>query len=1175
MDKDGKGFALWLPGTAVVLSLLAAGVALQRTPMQGSRPIGAEFSSGQQKIDARLWQDPYEAVERFRKISGVKPGNSNTQPCQPYLGALQNAPQSEPEGEPQGVADQHTTSDKWQVLVVTVPGGPSAVEVESRRRVRYAILAGLNNTGRVPEDEDHISCLTLGTDKVGQEIPYETFIANQLPGAEPATAIRSERKSSTRLALLWVREEVLRDTPIAHLEQLRIAACGKRGTPSKCTPVMKVIGPAYSSTLLAMRSEVASPKVVKPEVAGKSGDVDYATIEIYSPFASAEDALLAPARSLQSAPAAVEEAGKPELRLLRTASDDRMLAKIMIGELARRGVAPASKVACRLDEQKCAKGGGWARNNRVAIISEWDSFYSRALLHSFKEEVTQQTGWCEPQEPNCKARAVVDDYVLNYSYLRGLDGRLASDAAAKQDDSDKDSKSSGSSAFDKGAPERTDGTAQLDYLRRLTDRIADADSALRTRGEDGIGAIGVLGNDAYDKLLVVQALKQRMPDKLFFSTDLDVRMLQRDQALYSRNLILASPYGLTVTPSLQKDVPPFRDSLQSAAFVALQIALDENDFEFKRGRLAVPGGSRSTVRASLFPGIYEVGRSGFVPLPIGNVWPPVTKAQGVLDLAAYQEPPPDPFPAFSKGSQQMVAGILDYFHIGWLVMVVGCLALLIGWYNTLVCQGSSLPTWVRMLPMLVGLAAAMCVWLSVSYMQVEPMWLACILVALGLTATRLISVRESKTEQRNQQHLVSWAPAWYVITPVTIFLLVVLMVYQNREFWTDHGQGEPMFLFEGISAWPGLALRFIALLISLFSLAWGWSRLRDNKQQIMAEFGLKEATGNNLLFGLCRIARGQARIGNKRVKALGKRIEALAKLLRDTLFPFNENSIAELDSPLKQGEDPGKFRGGLRPKISVHRFWSVHCYSGSFFARLLRAALLTWMFSLLSSLLFVIWPLESSPIRGSVKHFMPIMTWAFWAGQLLVFWVVDANIILVRFINTFIRVHTVWPASLQAEHERMFGVRKHPCVDDWVDLRLIARRTEAVNMLIYAPVIVLIVQLLSRSDLFDNWATPPSIVITQAVSVLILFLAALGLRRTAERARSSAIVRIDEYLLSKSTIENTTFLKQLQTMREQILKLNNGAFSPYSEQPMVKAIMMSLTGIGGTAIANVLSLAKF
>ena len=95
--------------------------------------------------------------------------------------------------------------------------------------------------------------------------------------------------------------------------------------------------------------------------------------------------------------------------------------------------------------------------------------------------------------------------------------------------------------------ERPEGTSQFDYVRRLASRIRADDQKLRQRygrKENGIRAVGVLGSDVYDKLLVLQALQPEIPHAMFFTTDLDARLFHPREQDWARNLIVASSFGL-------------------------------------------------------------------------------------------------------------------------------------------------------------------------------------------------------------------------------------------------------------------------------------------------------------------------------------------------------------------------------------------------------------------------------------------------------------------------------------------------------------------------------------------------------------------------------------------------------------------------------------------------------
>src|SRR5262249_5100329 len=117
------------------------------------------------------------------------------------------------------------------------------------------------------------------------------------------------------------------------------------------------------------------------------------------------------------------------------------------------------------------------------------------------------------------------------------------------------------------------GQGQFDYLHRLADLIREQDEILRDKDGRGIEAIGVLGSDTYDKLLVLQALRPILPNALYFTTDLDALYLDPAASAYTRNLLIASSFNLRLRPERQGKIPPFRSSYQTAGFLATRQAI--------------------------------------------------------------------------------------------------------------------------------------------------------------------------------------------------------------------------------------------------------------------------------------------------------------------------------------------------------------------------------------------------------------------------------------------------------------------------------------------------------------------------------------------------------------------------------------------------------------------------
>ena len=144
-------------------------------------------------------------------------------------------------------------------------------------------------------------------------------------------------------------------------------------------------------------------------------------------------------------------------------------------------------------------------------------------------------------------------------------------------------------------------------------------------------------------------------------------------------------------------------------------------------------------------------------------------------------------------------------------------------------------------------------------------------------------------------------------------------------------------------------------------------------------------------------------------------------------------------------------------------------------------------------------------------------------------------------------------------------------------MHFVARRTQAVARLVYYPFIVIALMVLSRSSLFDNWSTPIGLVIVVTSSVAIVMACAIMLRLAAERLRRRAIWRLTniKMKLNAQGAADSKVADQIDVMITQIRAFDTGAFAPYSQQPIVRAVLLPLTSYGGAALVEYLSIANF
>ena len=195
---------------------------------------------------------------------------------------------------------------------------------------------------------------------------------------------------------------------------------------------------------------------------------------------------------------------------------------------------------------------------RVVVFTESDTNYSRAIEHELDMRLT---------EKNMNVKLDV------FSYLRALDGRSEETRAPTVSEGSKPQDVATSLLQGRAISETSFGTSQFDYLRR------------RAIGLEGnVVAVGILGSDIYDKMLVLQAVRPRLSSAIFFTTDLDALYLEREMQPFTRNLVVASADGLEANESGDKPttswkLPPMRDSYQTVLVNEVRNILRGKDSE--------------------------------------------------------------------------------------------------------------------------------------------------------------------------------------------------------------------------------------------------------------------------------------------------------------------------------------------------------------------------------------------------------------------------------------------------------------------------------------------------------------------------------------------------------------------------------------------------------------------
>jgi len=371
---DEKQSGPGVGGNNLVILALAAVSAVylgwQKPALETFRPTEAEHQLPSvrdvQDVDARLWQDPFAAVARY----------------------LADDPESRKSRSIQHDVSEFVNQLNRQeslVIGVTLPGGRYPVEVEERRRLRYAVVAALHTAKYVPEDAEHVGYVRMDEPGSGSHSrPGESLVASNgaTAGDPPASddlpslqanvpfewfsSLIEEKTDLPRIAVLWLDESVLRreDRPIGHLQVI-----GK--TLQLTHGKFMVLGPHDSTTLAAMVREIGHyPHLGRQPL----------TIINFAATADAETVLRR---------AGLKELGEADKELqiennflasgvhyYRTIASDQVLANALVQELRRRRIEPGRKLQRPAEDDTKTID---IYPDHIALISELDSIYGQTL----------------------------------------------------------------------------------------------------------------------------------------------------------------------------------------------------------------------------------------------------------------------------------------------------------------------------------------------------------------------------------------------------------------------------------------------------------------------------------------------------------------------------------------------------------------------------------------------------------------------------------------------------------------------------------------------------------------------------------------------------------------------------------------------------------------------------
>ncbi|HEY5706432.1 MAG TPA: hypothetical protein VIS96_12740 [Terrimicrobiaceae bacterium] len=505
----------------VVFSLIG-----QRAELRSQRPSSRQGDAFQDESwRVRLWDDPFRVLRELSRAEAPR-------------GALEEI-SSEQELARQMVGASPESAEEALILMIVLDGRSTPEAEELRLRSRYAVVSALLTAGYRAVSDWGIWPLLARTDDqrnpvvfpLHENMVWEPFQTQKIRSRDSLGDSPSTQTTYPQVYVCWVRgDKVLSEQLLDEAARGNMVSKMRVKWPARFV----IFDLGDSDRLHGFLRSVDLPKADPREVVLKRPE------DVYFLHATLSNWLFKGAMN----------SGRSS-RVVRLAQEDLYLIDALWRELKQRLPVLQRRAKCPGETL-----------GQIVLFTESDTTYSQGIALEMQTKLLERQG-------NAKdARAPLDcGWKLRiFTYLRGLDGRQDSSSVRAAEAAVAHGSIEG--LLNKRVlSEESSGTSQFDHLRRQA-------MLLKLHHlKEPVVAVGVLGSDVYDKLIVLQALRPELPQAVFFTTDLDALYLHADNVEVTRNLLVASAKGLHPETGDREDrwnVPPLRDSYQTILFEATQ-----------------------------------------------------------------------------------------------------------------------------------------------------------------------------------------------------------------------------------------------------------------------------------------------------------------------------------------------------------------------------------------------------------------------------------------------------------------------------------------------------------------------------------------------------------------------------------------------------------------------------
>jgi hypothetical protein len=182
-----------------------------------------------------------------------------------------------------------------------------------------------------------------------------------------------------------------------------------------------------------------------------------------------------------------------------------------------------------------------------------------------------------------------------------------------------------------------------------------------------------------------------------------------------------------------------------------------------------------------------------------------------------------------------------------------------------------------------------------------------------------------------------------------------------------------------------------------------------------------------------------------------------------------------------------------------------------------------------------------------------------------------------RLLNGLAKAPTVWPQWVVRRQADQLGLQdivatQSPAppleyaLEGLIDVDYASQHTKELGGRLYLPFIVMLMMVVSRSRLFDNWGWPLSMILINVFSLALVLACSFLSRHAAQQVRACALRNLSPYIVAAegrgaSAVERPN-LADLKNIRDAINGVCRGAYAQLRYDPAVLAVLIPTGGYG-------------